>query len=120
MPCKTIPVAQNIAITQLGVKPSAALLAIAQQQGIPVQVPPTVWANAVVDTGCSDTAVTAQVAQQAGLLLVGQVVVQTPAGQVVSNIYYGDLLLTYNVGNVAIAWTFPNRFISQIQAGGPN
>ncbi|MGH6871999.1 MAG: hypothetical protein ACREHE_10890, partial [Rhizomicrobium sp.] len=43
-----------------------------------------------------------------------------PAGQVVSNIYYGDLLLTYNVGNVAIAWTFPNRFISQIQAGGPN
>jgi hypothetical protein len=121
MPCTSFPIAQNVATTQLGVSQSAGLVALAAQLGMPIPAVPPAWVNAIVDTGCSVTCVTAQTAALAGLLVVGMVPIVTAAGPGVAYVYYGDLLLTYPIANnVMVSARFPNRFINQLQAGGAN
>ncbi|HTQ13390.1 MAG TPA: aspartyl protease family protein [Rhizomicrobium sp.] len=119
MGCKSIPIVQNAAITQFSVAPSATLLQQAQQMGIQVQAPPPVQVNALVDTGCSLTAVSGQAAQQAGLLVIGQGVVQTANGQVVNNLYFGDIKIAYVQNNIPYTATFHNRTIAQYLGAGP-
>ena len=117
MPCVSAPVAQNMAIIQIGVSQSAAWLQQLAQQGQPVQPAQVVWFNALMDTGCSDTCVTQQMAAQAGLPVVGIVQIATAAGPAQAYQFYGDLhFVLPNTGIVAV---FPNRVISQLLAGSP-
>jgi hypothetical protein len=96
MPCINIQVNAVGPVLDLGISPPASLA------NAGANPPPIKWFKALVDTGCSHTAIQTSVAAACGLKVISKSFVTTTAGNVAVNIFHGDLFVRSQ-----ISWTTP-------------
>jgi hypothetical protein len=113
MPCINIPIEAVGPVVELGIS------APVSQQGAGSPLPQIQWVRALVDTGCSHTAIHSTVAQNCGLSIVGIAPVTTPGGPVTNHVYHGDLILRPLIGGRAFEWRFGDCQITQMAHSNP-
>src|ERR1700689_2405775 len=64
------------------------------------------WIKAIVDTGCSLTAISTLAAQQCGLSAISKGQVNTTGGLIANKIFQGDLILRPLIGGTPFEWRF--------------
>src|ERR1700679_941204 len=103
MPCINLQIEPIGPVIELGVCCPAS-------KQVPGDPPPTIhWIKAIIDTGCSHTAIYTSIAQKCGLSVISKGQASTPGGMVANNIYHGDLILRPMIGATPFEWRFPDR-----------
>jgi hypothetical protein len=113
MPCINLQIEPIGPVIELGVSCPASK----QVPGTPS--PKIYWIKAIVDTGCSHTAIHTSNALQCGLSVISKGQASTPGGMVANNIYHGDLFLRPLVGATPFEWKFPDRPIGEMVHHNP-
>jgi hypothetical protein len=113
MPCLNLPIEPVGPVIELGI--SAPLSQQTQGSGsLPVQ-----WIRAIVDTGCTHTSLHSSIAHGCGLSAISKGSANTPGGNVITNIYHGDLVLKPLIGNSPFEWRFPDWQIIEMVSPNP-
>jgi hypothetical protein len=102
MPCVNLPITSIGPVLEIGISSPDSLA----QSGCE---PKIYWVKAIVDTGCSHTAINSVVAANCGLKVVGKDSANNTSGVIAVNIYHGDLVLRPMMDGSQIEWRFDDR-----------